>query len=445
VARLRTLFAYNRDPFRTLVDLTRDYGDVVRFIAGSVNAFLLNGPDNVEAVLVRDAWSFVPMRPFTVKRAMGEGLFTSHGYVHQHQRQLLQDAYAPEHVARFGGVITAWGARFRDTWRDGAEMDLEGQLERLVVYISAEILFGDAIRSGWKDLVQPAVPVNEYLGTRSTNPLSAIPEALPLRSDNRRFWRALRRLERGIDRLIRERRAMAGRAEHAPGADGGDFLSHLLRARDASGQAMGQRQIRDEVIANYTTGNGVLVSGLLWTWYLLAQHPAVEARLHAELDSVLGGMLPTVDDLPRLPYARMVVAESLRLYPPAWVIGRRVVQDYPLAGVVLPARSMLLVSPYVMQRDPRYFPDPDRFDPERWTPEATAARPAFSFFPFSAGPRSCLGEHLAWTEMLLLLATLAQRWRLRLVPGYPLELLPLISLRPRYGMRMRAEARADAP
>jgi cytochrome P450 len=238
------------------------------------------------------------------------------------------------------------------------------------------------------------------------------------------------RLEHGIEREVRMRRA-------EPGVAHDDFLSTLLRAS----APMSDQQVREEAIANVTTGNAVTVSGLLWTFYLLAQHANVEARLHAELDTILADRLPGVEDLPKLQYTRMVIAESMRLYPPAWTIGRRVIQDYALAGVHMPAGSLVLVSPYVMHRDRRYFAEPLRFDPKRWTPEATASRPEFSYFPFSAGPRSCLGEHLAWMEMQLIVAAIAQRWRLRLEPGFPLELLPLISLRPKYGMRMKAEAR----
>jgi cytochrome P450 len=214
-----------------------------------------------------------------------------------------------------------------------------------------------------------------------------------------------------------------------------DFLSTLMHL------PMSDRQVRDEAIANYTTGNAVTVSGLLWTFYLLAHHPDAEAQLHAELDDVLADRLPRVEDLPRLEYTHMLIAESMRLYPPAWTIGRRVVQDYAIAGVRLPAGSLVLVSPYVMHRDRRYFPEPLRFGPERWTPQASASRPEHGYFPFSAGPRSCLGEHLAWITLQLVVATIARRWRLRLELGYPLELLPLIALRPRYGMRMKAEPR----
>jgi cytochrome P450 len=238
------------------------------------------------------------------------------------------------------------------------------------------------------------------------------------------------RLEHGIERQVRMRRS-------EPGVQHDGFLATLLET------PMSDRQVCDEVIANYTTGNAVTVSGLLWTFYLLAQHPEAAARVQAELDSVLAGRLPTVEDLPRLEFARMVIAESMRLYPPAWTIGRRVVQEYSIAGVRLRAGALVLVSPYVMHRDGRYFSEPLRFVPERWTPDATTQRPQFSYIPFSAGPRGCLGEHLAWMEMLLVLATIAQQWQLRLMPGYPLELMPLISLRPKYGMRMRAMARTS--
>ena len=400
----------------------------MRFIAGPINAFLVNGAEHVESVLVRDAWSFVPIRPFTVQRAMRQGLFTSHGYLHHHQRALLQGAYAHEHVARFGGIIARWAEWLRDGWQAGVEMDLEAQMERLVVYISTEILLGDAVRHQPDDFMSAALTVNEYLGTRSTNPLSAIGEALPIRSENRRFWRDMTRLEHGIEREVRMRRA-------EPKVERGDFLSTLLHAE------MSDQQVRDEAIASCTTGNAVTASGLLWTFYLLAQHPEAEARLHAEVDGVLADRLPSVEDLHRLEYTRMLIAESMRLYPPAWTIGRRVVQDYSIDGIQLPAGSLVLVSPYVMHRDRRYFSEPLQFDPERWTPRSTADRPEFSYLPFSAGPRSCLGEHLAWMEMQLVVAAIAQRWRLRLLPGFPLELLPLIALRPKYGLRMQAEPR----
>jgi cytochrome P450 len=432
---IRTAFAYARDPFIALETLVREYGDVVRFIGGPVSACVVNRPDFIESILVADDWNFVPLRPFTVQRAMQDGLFTSQGELHRHQRHLLEHTYDPGSVARFGDAITSWGSALRDEWRDGQELDLEPEIEKLMVYLAAEILFGRSVRFRYEDLVAPALVANAYLGTRSTNPLSAIPELLPLLPANRQFWGAMRRLDRGVNSLIRERR-------HGTDIGHSDFVSTLLEMRDEEGREMPESQVRDEVIANYTTGNAVTVSGLLWTWYLLAKYPVAEAQLHAEVDDVLKGKLPTVDDLPRLTYTRAAIKEAMRLYPPAWTIGRRVMQDYELGDFLLPAGSIILLSPYVTQRDARFFTDPLEFTPQRWmSPPADPPQGGLSYFPFSAGPRGCLGEHLAWMEMVLLVATLAQRWRLRLSPGYPLQLLPLIALRPKFGMHMRLEKR----
>src|SRR5262249_4097410 len=206
VELLWTLRDYMRDPFSTLVELARRYGDVVRFVDGPIQAFLVNGVENIERVLVKDAPRFVPVRPYSVERAMRHGLFTSHGYLHRHPRATLERAYAAEQTTRFADTVAGWGACLRDQWRDSAEINLEAPLERAVVYTSAEIVFGDSAKLDWEELVEPAVPVNEYLGTRSTNPLTAVQEALRLGRDDRAFWSALRRLEQGIDREIRRRR-----------------------------------------------------------------------------------------------------------------------------------------------------------------------------------------------------------------------------------------------
>ncbi len=432
----RTALAYARDPFTTLESLVREYGDVVRFLGAPVPAFLVNRPDLAETILVTDDWNFVPMRPVAVQQAMRAGLFTSHGEFHRHQRQLLEPIYEAGYVARFGDTIATWGAALGADWVNGQELDLEPELERLVVRIAAEILFSRSVRFHYDDLVAPAFVVNTYLGTRSTNPLSALGDVLTVLPERRHFVRALRHLDQGIQRAIRQRRQAAGEERD-------DLLSSLLAVRDEEGRGMPDSQVRDELLAMYTTGNAVLVSGLLWTWYALAQHPAAEAQLQAEVDAVLQGKLATTDDVPRLTYTRAAISEAMRLYPPAWVIARRVTQDYVLGDFWLPAGSIVLVSPYVTQRDARFFPNPLEFTPERWL-GGNGAGPGLTYLPFSAGPRGCLGEQLAWMEMVLLVATLAQRWRLRLLPGYPLQLLPLIALRPKYGMHMRLERRPAA-
>jgi cytochrome P450 len=433
-ALLRTLMAYNLDPFGTLADLAARYGDVVSFGLGPMPLYLINRPDLIEDVMVRHNWNFVPIRPLSVQRALRAGLFTSSGYQHEHQRQMIGPLIHGERITRLGDPIARAGERLTARWRPGAEIEMERAMVRLVVETMADILFGEDAVTRRDELVRPALPVNAYLGTRSTHPFAGLAEALPVLPENRAFWRSMHALDDGLLRLIEERRAAGG--------DRGDLLSALILARDPDGgPVMTDRQVRDEVISLYTTGNGVTASALLWTWYLLDQHREAEDALHAELDAALGDRLPTAADLPRMPYMEMVLSESMRLFSPAWIVGRLALQQYEIEGYVLPAGARLALSSFVTQRDARYWPEPLRFDPGRWTPEARAARPAFAYYPFSGGERGCLGEEFAWLVTRLLLATLARRWQPRLVHDHALKLEPLIALRPAGGMRMMLEPR----
>jgi cytochrome P450 len=259
-------------------------------------------------------------------------------------------------------------------------------------------------------------------------------EMLPLPS-NFRFARARARLDETIYRIINVRRAT--------GEDRGDLLSMLLLATDTEGDGTGMsdRQLRDEAMTIFLAGHETTANALTWTWYLLSQHTEVEARLHEEIDAVLQGRLPTAEDFPRLRYTEMVLAESMRLYPPAWAIGRRALADYRIGEYTIPARAIVLMSPYVMHRNPRYYPEPFRFDPERWTAEAREARPKFAYFPFGGGPRVCIGEGFAWMEGVLLIATIAQQWRMRLAPDQKVAPQPMITLRAKNGIRMQMEKR----
>jgi cytochrome P450 len=268
-------------------------------------------------------------------------------------------------------------------------------------------------------------------------PFGELLEHLPL-PYLRRGRRARERLDAIVYDMIRERRARGG--------DRGDLLSMLLLARDAEGdgQGMTDRQIRDEAMTIFLAGHETTANALTWTWYLLSQSPEVERQLHAEVDEVLQGRLPTVADVDRLPFVTRVVTESMRLYPPAWLIGRRALHDYTVKGYRVPARSIVVMSQWIVHRDPRFFPDPERFDPDRWTPERRAALPRFAYFPFGAGPRQCIGEGFAWMELVLVLATLAQQWRFELVPDHPVVPQAAITLRPKHGMRMVARRRGGA-
>lgn len=427
-------FAFRRDRIGFLTRLAREYGDIVHFRVGRQRIFLLNHPEAIKEVLVTHQHNF--KKGLALERGkvlLGEGLLTSEGEFHTRQRRLAQPAFHRQRVAAYGQAMVAYAARARDRWSDGAALDIAHEMMRLTLAIVGSTLFSADVESEADELGRALTEVLEMFNLLML-PFAPLLQKLPLPA-NRRFERGRARLDATIYRMIRERRAS--------GEDRGDFLSMLLLAQDTEGDGAGMSdlQVRDEALTLFLAGHETTANALTWTWYLLSQNPGAEASLHAELDAVLCGHLPGVEDLPRLPYTEMVLAESMRLYPPAWIIGRRALRDCRIAGYPIPARSIVLASPYLMHHDARYFPDPLRFDPGRWTPEARAARPKFAYFPFGGGARGCIGEQFAWMEGVLLLATLAQKWRMRLVPGHPVELRPLITLRPKHGMRMTLSRR----
>jgi len=324
--------------------------------------------------------------------------------------------------------MVACSERLQQRWQTGETLDIDREMARLTLAITGETLFGADVEAEARD-IGPALTAIMNLFPRFLLPCSNLIAKLPLPS-NRQAEQARQLLDTVIYRIIRERRAS--------GVDQGDLLSILLVARDeeGDGRGMSDQQLRDEVMPIFLAGHATPAMWLTWTWYLLSQHPAIEAQLHAELDTVLAGRRPTVEDIPQLRYTRMVLAEAMRLYPPAWIIGRRAIAAYEVGEYVIPAKTIIVVSPYITHHDPRFYPAPDVFDPQRWTPEAEAARPRFAYFPFGGGARQCIGEGFAWMEGILVLATLAQQWQMRLVPGHPVALRPLMTLRPRYGIRM---------
>jgi cytochrome P450 len=267
-------------------------------------------------------------------------------------------------------------------------------------------------------------------------PFGALMEWAPLRWV-RDLHRARRRLDALIFRLVADRRASGG--------DRGDLLSMLIAARDAEGDGSGMtdQQLRDEIVTLLMAGHETTANALTWAWHLLSRHPHAEAALHAELAHVLGGRVPTADDLPQLEYARRVLSETMRLYPPAWMIERRPLEDFEAGGYIIPSGTIVLMSQYLVHRDPRWWSEPEHFDPDRWAPDRQALRPKFAYFPFGGGARMCIGEHFAWMEGVLVLATLAQRWRMRYEEPVGPKAEPLVTLRPRGGMPMRLEQRAS--
>jgi cytochrome P450 len=430
-----SLFAIRRDPIGFLAQSAAEYGDFVRFRAGRSLVFFFRHPDQVKDLLVTQQHAFKKGRGLEwAKNFLGNGLLTSEGEFHTRQRRLSQPAFHRQRIQSYARVMTEHAQRTRDRWRAGETLEVGHEMMELTMSVVAKTLFDADVAGEAREIGRSLTDIIS-LFHRFNMPFAGIVQKLPLPS-NLRFRQARARLDRTIYRIIAERRRSPG--------DRGDLLSMLLLATDEEGDGTGMTdlQLRDEVMTLFLAGHETTANALAWTFYLLSENPEPEARLHAELDRVLAGRIPGVDDLPQLRYTEQVVAESMRLYPPAWALGRRAIRDVEIGGCPVPAGSYVLASAFITQRDARFFPDPLRFDPDRFAAEARAARPRFAYFPFGGGARNCIGEPFAWMEGTLLLAVLAQKWRLRLVPGHPVEPQPLITLRPRYGIKMTAEARS---
>src|SRR5215207_2098643 len=425
---------FRRDPLALLTRVAREYGDVARFNAATQTVYLLNHPDYIKDVLVTHHARFMKGRALQrAKRLLGEGLLTSEGDFWRRQRRLAQPAFHRQRINSYAETMVGHAEKTSARWRAGETLDVSAEMTRLTLAVVGKTLFDADVESDADEVGAALAEVMSLFGYLML-PFSELLEKLPL-PPRRRFERARARLDAVIYRIIEERRR--------EGLDRGDLLSTLLHAVDEEGDRTGMtdEQLRDEMMTLFLAGHETTANALAWTWYLLSQNPEAEAKLHEELEEVLTGRPPTAEDFPRLRYTEMVVAESMRLYPPAWAVGRLALEDHEVGGYLVPRGALVLLSPYVMHRDPRFYPDPERFDPERFTPEAKAARPQFAYFPFGGGPRVCIGERFAWMEGVLLLATLAQKWRLRLDTGQRVEPQPGVTLRPRRGVSMTPERR----
>jgi cytochrome P450 len=427
------LLQFRRDILRFVERTAGGYGDVVYYRFGPQEVFMVRHPDLVKEVLVTRQHDFVKGRGIQwAKLFLGDGLLTSEGAFHTRQRRLAAPAFHRHRIGAYADVMAHFAERTRSGWTHGAEMDVDREMMALTLAIAAKTLFDADVDSEVASVAESLTTVVEQF-PRFALPFAAYIQRLPLPS-NRRFRRAAARLDKTVYRIIAARR-------NDP-RDRGDLLSMLMAARDeeGDGRGMSDLQLRDEVMTLLLAGHETTANALIWTWYLLSQNPEPERRMHEEIDA-LGDGLPGMDDLPRLAYTERVLAESMRLFPPAWGVGRRVIREVTIGGYTLPVGAAVGLYSWVLHRDARFWPDPERFDPERFTPEAKAARPKFAYFPFGGGARQCIGESFAWMEGVLILATIAQRWRLRLVPGHRVEPQALITLRARYGMRMIAERR----
>lgn len=448
---------FRRDPLAFFVETHRDYGDIARVTFGPQQLFLVSHPDWIEDVLVNSAKKFskgVALQ--RAKRLLGEGLLTSEGQAHLKQRRTIQPLFHRQQVQRFADAMITHALRWRESIEPGAAIDVTAEMGALTLAIVGETLFSSNVQADADEVREALTDAVQSFGIAFLPGLEYF-EKLPLPMFTR-VRKARERLDRVIHRVIEARRREAG-ADDAPLHM--DLVAMLLAARDPenpNAPGMTDAQIRDEAMTIFLAGHETTANAMAWTWHLLGSAPEVEARLHSEIAQVLGGppsrqgrfgetgRVPTVEDVPKLEWTRAIVAESMRLYPPAWTMGRRALEPHTIAGHQIEKDDLVIMSQYVVHHDPRWWPEPNAFKPERWLTDTSrapgaglrepGARPKYAYFPFGGGSRICIGESFAWTEAILLLAAIAQRWKFT-PEGRPPVPEPRITLRPK-GLRMRA-------
>jgi len=421
----------NNNPLEYFTKIAREYGDIAGLRVLNFKTIFVNHPDLIEEVLVTDARKYSKGRVLRANRhVFGEGLLTSEGGFWLRQRRLTQPAFHRARIASCAGTMVEYTQRMLRGWRGGEERDAHQEMMRLTLQIVGKTLFDADVERDAQE-VGKSLELLLEVGANFRRTIF-VPHWLPTPA-NLRVKREVRQIERILYRIIGERRAS--------GRDTGDLLSMLLHAQDEDGSRMTDRQLRDEAITLFLAGHETTASTLSWTWWLLAQNPAVEAKLHAELEAVLGDRTPSLDDLPKLAYTGHLITESLRLYPPAWGMARLAVEDHEIAGYAVTRGMGVAMAQWVVHRDPRWYDAPEEFRPERWEDDLLKRLPRFAYFPFGGGPRQCIGNAFALMEAALVLATIARKFRLRLVANHPVVPLASITLRPRHGVRVTLESR----
>ncbi len=436
-ALLGNTLQFQRDPLGFLMRAAADYGDVARYRLGNITFHQVNHPDGVQRVLQDNHHNYLKGDLFDIIRQFaGNGLFTSEGELWLRQRRLMQPAFHRSRIAGFGKIMTGRTLDMLAQWEQRAEpgllLDVADELTALTMAIIAETMFGAHVEKDVATVSQAIEVLLTDINFRFVVPFYPSLRWPTLR--NRRSLAAMRTIDDVVLGIVEQRRRSGEQWE--------DLLALLMEARDEdSGETMSDKQLRDEVVTIFVAGHETTAVLLTWAFYLLSQHPDVEARLHAELAEVLDGRTPGVADVPNLRFTRMVIDETLRLYPPAWITNRQAVAEDQVCGYRIPAGAVVGVSPYVMHHLPAYWPDPERFDPQRFAPDAAQERPRFAYMPFGGGPHQCIGNSFALLEATLILATVAQRYLLRLPAGAVVTPQPKSTLRPAGGMAMLLEAR----
>lgn len=427
---------FNSDQLGFIERAQREYGDIVWMRFLYVPALFLYHPDQIEYVLATNPKNFkksMSLRSNFFQTLVGNGLLTSEGEEWKRQRRLSSPAFHRHRISAYADTMVDYTKRLYSSWQTGQELDMHREMMRLTLEIVVRCLFRadvsndvDHIGQTLKELVKPFASqatlkwiVNNRLPT---------PEHL-------RFHRLARRIDDVVFRIIAERRAS--------GKDEGDLLSMLLAMRDEDGSQMTDQQLRDEVMTLFLAGHETTALTLAWSWYLLGTNPEAEKRFHEELDQVLGVRSPEMSDLQQLKFTEQIVKESMRLYPPAYGLGREAINDCEIGGYPVPSGTQVFMFQWVTQRDDRFFDQAEKFKPSRWTKEFEEQLPKYAYFPFGGGPRACVGASFAMMEMMLVLATIGQRFRLQVVPEHPVEIYPAMSLRPRDGVRVVVNDRTN--
>jgi cytochrome P450 len=417
------------DPASFLSKCAREYGNIVRLRLIDGQAYLLNHPDAIKEVLVTKSQDFIKVvSPRNLIRVLaGNGLLSSEGEFWLRQRRLMQPAFHRSRVVNYGDIMIDYTDRMLSTWQDGETRDIHEEMMGLTLAIVIKALFDADAATEAREIAEALAAASQHSFTWGLIPTGTDESGEASRA------RAIEQVDRLVYSIIRQRRAS--------NQDRGDLLSMLLHAQDIDNSHMTDQQLRDEIVTLFLAGHETTATCLSWTWYLLSQYPEVEAKLLAEIHKVLGNRAPTVDDIPDLHYTELVVHESMRLYPPVWFMSRNAVRDTEIMGYHVPAGTIMLISQWVTHRDPRYFDNADACIPERWDSDLSKRLPRFAYFPFGGGARLCIGQPFAMIEVVLLLARIAQQFRLTMVPGHPIKMLPLIALRPKYGLKMRLSKR----
>ena len=427
---------FNRDTLG-FIERCRDYGDVVRTRFLWVNAFFLYNPADIETMLTTNARSYrkaQSLRSPFFHRLVGNGLVTSEGEFWRRQRRLAQPAFHRQRISSYGDIMVQYAQRTIANWRDGEQRDLSRDMTRLTLEIVVKTLFNSDVSKDADHVGQILTSLVKPFASQAT--LKWILDNRLPTPGHRRYFNAVSEIDRIVFRIIAERRAS--------GYDEGDLLSMLLQAQDDDGTRMSDAQLRDEVMTLFLAGHETTALALSWSWYLLASHPEAEKKFHAELDEVLGGRTPTVADMASLKYTEMIAKEAMRLYPPAYAVGREAIEETEIGGFRVPKGTQLFAFQWVTHRDARFFEDPAAFKPERWTSEKSEQLPKYAYFPFGGGPRQCIGNYFAMMEIVLLLATIGQRFRFALTDER-VEVLPVLSLRPKSGIKVKLHHRVNEP